>query len=142
MKSIQADTVLLDAEVFVPFIVKAMNGTDSAGPQLAIFRSDPAIKEAVDRLSKWDFSTPTGIPTGYDASETNGQLTTPSQAEIDNSVAATIYAAWRSQFLKDSIDATLGAMKLQLPPTQQALSMLRFQLEHFDQTGGIGAAGV
>jgi penicillin amidase len=142
MKSIQADTVLIDAEVFVSFIVKAMVNAATSSPQLGALRGDATLNAAVDRLSKWNFTTPTGIPTGYDAAETNGQLTTPTQAEIDNSVAATIYSVWRSEFLAHTVDATLAKASLMVPPAEQALSLLRFQLEHFDETGGKGSAGL
>ena len=37
--------------------------------------ADTEIAEAVGRLASWDFSTPTGIPQGYDAHDTNGQRT-------------------------------------------------------------------
>ena len=70
-----------------------------ANPTLAALAGDPAVGAAIGRLAKWDFSTPTGIAAGYDASDVNGVLSQPAQAEIDNSVAATIYSAWRSRFL-------------------------------------------
>ena len=93
MKAIQADTVLLDAEVFVPFIIKAMTNAKAAGadPTLAAIASSPIVAAAVAQLAAWDFSTPTGIDTGYDAGEPSG--TTRSAKEISNSVGATIYAA-------------------------------------------------
>ncbi len=144
MQAIQADTVLLDAEVFVPFIAKALQNAQVSGadPTLAALGGSPVVAAAVARLTKWDFSTPTGIDTGYDAAETNGQLTAPSQTEIDNSVAATIYAAWRSKFLANTIDVVLKTLTLPLPPDQQTLSTLRFQLENFSTTGGRGTSGL
>jgi penicillin amidase len=144
MQSIQADTVLIDAEVFVPFIVQAMANARAAGadPTLAALGSSPAVAAAVAQLGTWDFSTPTGIDTGYDASETNGVLTTPSAQEIGNSVAATIYAAWRSKFMANTMDTTLRTLTLPLPPSQQTLSALRFQLENYSTTGGRGSAGL
>lgn len=144
MQAIQADTALIDAEVFVPYIVKALQNAKASGadPALATLGANPAVAGAVAALGAWDFSTPTGIDTGYDASETNGQLTTPSQTEISNSVAATIYAAWRSKFLANTIDTTLKALTLPLPPGQQTLSALRFQLDNFATTGGRGTSGL
>ncbi|HEV8658854.1 MAG TPA: penicillin acylase family protein, partial [Thermoanaerobaculia bacterium] len=144
MKAIQADTVLLDAQVFVPFIIAAMNNSKAIGanPTLAALGGDPAIGAAIARLAKWDFSTPTGIAEGYDASDVNGALSQPSQTEIDNSVAATIYSAWRSKFMANTIDAVLSALTVPLPPAQQELSSLRFQLENYATTGGRGASGV
>ena len=144
MRSIQADTVLIDAEVFVPFIAQAMTNAlkPGADPTLAALGSAPVVKAAVAQLGTWDFSTPTGIDTGYDASETNGVLTTPSPQEISNSVAATIYAAWRSKFMANTVDTILKTLTLPLPPQQQTLSALRFQLENFSTTGGRGSSGV
>lgn len=144
MKSMQADTVLFDAEVFVPFITKALsNGqAEGADPTLAALAANPAVVAAVGRLAKWDFTTPTGIDNGYDAEETNGVTSSPSQSEIDKSVAATIYAAWRSRFLANTVDAVLKALTLPLPPDQPTLSALRFQLENFASTGGRGTSGV
>ncbi|HSP13344.1 MAG TPA: penicillin acylase family protein [Thermoanaerobaculia bacterium] len=143
MKAIQADTVLVDAEVFVPFITAALNNAKSStDPALGALAAAPGVADAVARLGKWDFSTPTGIPEGYDASDVNGALSTPAQAEIDNSVAATIYSAWRSRFMANTLDAVLTAMTVPLPPSQQELSSLRFQLENFAATGGKGFSGV
>lgn len=142
MKAIQADTALIDAEVFVPFITKAYANAKTPGSVLAGLVASASITEAVDRLGKWNFTTPTGIPTGYDAADVNGVLSTPSQAEIDNSIAATVYAAWRSRFLANTIDAVMKQLTVPLPPAQQALSALRFQLENFSATGGRGASGV
>ena len=144
MQSIQADTVLIDAEVFVPFIAQAMTNAlkPGADPTLAALGSAPVVQAAVAQLGAWDFSTPTGIDTGYDASETNGVLTTPTPQEISNSVAATIYAAWRSKFMANTVDTILKTLTLPLPPQQQTLSALRFQLENFSTTGGRGSSGV
>ncbi|HUJ13638.1 MAG TPA: penicillin acylase family protein [Thermoanaerobaculia bacterium] len=144
MQSIQADTVLIDAEVFVPYIVQAEANalSNNADPTLAILGANPTIAAAVKQLGAWDFSTPTGIDTGYDASETNGVLTSPSPQEINSSVAATIYAAWRSKFLANTIDTVLETLTLPLPPDQQTLSALRFQLDNYATTQGQGASGV
>ncbi len=144
MQAIQADTVLIDASVFVPFITKAMNTglASGADPALAALAASPAVGAAAARLASWNFSTPTGIDTGYDAAEQNGVLTAPSQAEIDNSVAATIYAAWRSKFLANTIDTPLKTLTVPVPPTQQALAALRFQLENFATTGGRSTSGL
>ena len=65
------------------------------------------MQEAVSRLSAWDFSTPTGLADGYDASDTDGNRATPTQAEIDASVATTIYSLWRGRALALFVDAPL-----------------------------------
>ncbi|MDQ6803123.1 MAG: penicillin acylase family protein [Acidobacteriota bacterium] len=144
MQSIQADTVLVDAEVFVPYILAAMTNARKPGADatLAALGSSPVVAAAVAQLGTWDFSTPTGIDTGYDAVETNGVLQPPSATEISNSVGATIYAAWRSKFLANTIDVVLKTITLPLPPSQQTLSALRFQLENFSTTGGRGSSGL
>src|SRR4030095_8302223 len=68
MQQIQADTALIDAQVFVPYIVRAYaHAQTSAEPALAAFVSKARLAEAVQRLSLWDFSSPTGIPEGYDS---------------------------------------------------------------------------
>jgi len=143
MKAIQADVVLYDAQIFVPFIVQALeNAKTSSNATLGQFAASQLCIEAASRLAAWNFSAPTGIAEGYDASDTNGALSAPSQAEIDASVAATIYTIWRSQFLLNTIDAQLRTVGMPLPPHQQALSALRFQLENFATTQGRGAAGL
>ncbi len=142
MQSIQADTVLLDAEVFVPFITKALANAKASGADatLATLGGNPIVAAAVAQLAAWDFSTPTGIDTGYDVGKTSG--VPRSQAEINNSVGATIYAAWRSKFLANTIDTVLKTLTVPLAPTQPTLSALRFQLENFSTTGGRGTSGL
>ena len=144
MQSIQSDTVLVDAEVFVPFILQAMANARKSGADatLAALGNNPVVAAAVAQLGAWDFSTPTGIDTGYDAVETNGVLQAPSAQEISNSVGATIFAAWRSKFMANTVDVVLKTITLPLPPAQQTLSALRFQLENFSQSGGRGSSGV
>jgi penicillin amidase len=98
------------------------------------------VIEAVDRLSRWDGTTPTGIPEGYDASDVDGRLAAPTQREIAASVAATIYAVWRGQVIRNVIDARLGP--LPLPPGQQAMTALRNLLDRFPARHGVGASGI
>src|SRR4029077_6970184 len=76
MQSIQSDTVLVDAEVFVPYILAAMANARKPGADatLAALGGSPVVAAAVAQLGTWDFSTPPGIDTGYDASETSGAL--------------------------------------------------------------------
>ena len=129
MQSIQADVKLNDATVLVPHITAALaDAQDPGAPAgLAALGSDPQIQEAVARLSAWDFSTPTGIPQGFDASDVDGALDAPSQGEIDSSVAATIYSLWRGRALKLIVDDPLAAHGLgSFPPDgAQAMTALR-----------------
>ena len=97
---------LNDAEVLVPAIVSALQLAQTPGARPRWRRSGPTrVQEAVARLGTWQFSTPTGIPEGYDESDVNGVRAAPTQAEIDASVAATIYSLWRGQALAAVVDA-------------------------------------
>lgn len=146
MRNIQADNVLLDAEVFTPFITAALANAKKANPAtsplLAGLGADPGVSSAVGRLAKWDFSTPTGIAEGYDPTDTNGVRAAPSQAEIDNSVGATLYSVWRGRFLANTIDPVVKQLTIPLPPSQQSLAALRVLLENFSTNGGAGTSGV
>ena len=101
MKAMQADTVLNDAKALAPYILDAYDNAIGSGasPELAFIASDPRLGEAVKRLRNWDFTTPTGIPEGYDAKA--------GDADVEASVAATIYSTWRGTMVANSIDATL-----------------------------------
>lgn len=156
-KAFQANNQLLDAEILVPYVAAAFaNATAAgAGAELAALGGDPRVAAAVDRLGKWDFSTPTGIPEGYDPGDDPAALTPPSDEEVAASVAATIYAAWRGQVVQAVIDATLERLDLQLaglgidlgladraPGSNESIKTLRHLLDGFDETGGFGASGV
>jgi len=144
MQDIQADVTLLDAQVFVPYIVQAFADAQAsnANSMLASLASVRGIADAVNRLSHWDFTTPTGIPEGFDASDVAGHGLPPSQALIDSSVAATIYAAWRSRFIARTIDVVLAPGGLPQPPDTEALKALRHLLDNFSTNLGVGASGV
>ena len=143
VQRIQADTVLVDAQFFVPRILGAMTAArSSATPALAAFAADPAVVRAVGRLAAWDRSTPTGIPEGYDASDVQGRRLPPSAQEVRGSVAATIYAVWRSQFVRDVIDARLQPFRLPRPDGERSLTALKHLFETFPARGGVGASGV
>lgn len=84
------------------------------------------------------FTTPTGIAPGYDAGRRPGSP--PSPAEIADSVAATIYAAWRSRAVTTIIDGHLGG--LPVPDGQHALTAMKHLLDTFPATHGTGASGI
>jgi penicillin amidase len=135
MQAVQADTVMIDAEVFVPYITEALaRAQASATPALKAFALSPQVNEAVGRLGAWNFSTPTGIPQGFDAVH--------STSDAANSVAATIYALWRSQFVANVIDSKLTPYGLPVPGGSEALAGLRTLLENFATGHGVGASGV
>ena len=142
LKQIQADGGMIDAQVFVPYITTAFANAKASGadPTLAALGQNPAVAAAVARLGAWDFSTPTGLKEGYDPGKAGGVDPTPAQATA--SVAATLFAVWRSQFIANTIDAVLNAGKLPLPPNSTTLVALRNLLDNFSTNGGVGASGV
>src|SRR6266566_4819117 len=85
-------------------------------------------------------SPPTGIPEGYDAGDEPGALQSPSAEEVQASIAASLYAAWRSRMLASVINGTLGS--LPAPDDQDSLAALRNLLDNFGSNGGRGASGI
>jgi penicillin G amidase len=143
MKVMQADVALIDAEVFVPFILRAWDrATTSSTPELSALASDPGIAEAVTRLGAWDHTTPTGIPEGYDAADDSGPLRSPSNEEIARSIGATIYSLWRAGVLANTVDGTVATLGLTPPDGLQALCALRRLLERYPNDHGVGSSGV
>ncbi len=144
MEEIQADVGLLDAEYFVPQILRAFeNAQSSSAPaQLRSLGEDPIVAAMVSRLGSWNFTTPTGIPEGYDAGDDPGQMHARGKAEISASIAAAIYSVWRSQFIRNTIDVPLNAAGLPLPEGQLPLTALRNLLDNFALRQGVGVSGV
>ncbi len=146
LKAQQADVTLIDAQVLVPHLLTAYDRAAAAGadPALAALAGDSEVAEAISRLRSWDFTTPTGIEAGYDATDVGGQRSTPSTDEVQASVAASIYAVWRGQVLAGTVDGTLQQVGLgsRLPAATQALATLRHLLDTFDDTHGVGASGL
>jgi penicillin amidase len=142
MQAIQADVVLLDARFFVPYIRGAFAKLGAAPP----FGADARLGEAVRRLAAWDFSSPTGVREGYDAADVNGERPDPTDAEIAASIATTIYSVWRGQFVKNTIDATLGGysalagVELPRPPGQLPMTALKTLFGR--PVPGVGLSGV
>ena len=138
MARIQADTVLLDAEFFTPRIGAALlRARGSAVPQLRALARDPKVVEAVVRLTLWDRSTPTGIAEGYDAADRDGRLTAPSAREQANSVAATLYATWRSRFLAGTTDRVAAELGAPTVDGQRALTALKRALSGVPSASGV-----
>ncbi|WP_395849687.1 penicillin acylase family protein [Cystobacter fuscus] len=144
MKALQADTVLLDAQFFTPALVRALaSGQHSGEPLLRELARRPDVVEAVGRLARWDFTTPTGIPEGYDASDVDGLRVAPTRAEVEASIAATLYSVWRGQLVREVIDRTLVANGIAREADgSRALVAVRHLLETFDGRGGVGASGL
>jgi penicillin amidase len=144
MKRFQGDTQLLDAELLVPFLLTAHENARRTGApaELAALGGDPEIAEAVARVAAWDFSTPTGIPEGYDAADLDG-LRDPvvSPEEADHSVAATLYSVWRGQLLDDVTNSRL--VELGLPGIFFATALRNVhQLLSQNPFSGVGVSGV
>ncbi len=162
MQEMQADVVLGDAQLFVPYLVNAFENARRARahPRLAAFDSGndrlrravrDRLRRAVRRLQNWDFSTPTGIPQGYDASDQDGERSAPSAAEHSASIAATIYEVWRRLLVANTVDATLARIEtetgaepesLSRPGADRTVRTLQYLLENFDTGGGVGASGL
>ncbi|HSR52597.1 MAG TPA: penicillin acylase family protein [Acidobacteriota bacterium] len=143
----QANSQFPDAEVLSPHVVQAFQraGRAEAPPILAVLAADGELTEAVERLSRWDFSSPTGIAQGYDAGDDPESLPQPSPQEISNSVAATLYATWRSAFLRRVLGGTLqrNGITTGTPDTFEfSLAAVRRLLEDFPQSQGRGDSGL
>jgi penicillin G amidase len=143
MQAMQADVSLIDAEVLVPHLLAAFDRAGgSATPELSALAADPRVAEAIERLRAWDHTTPTGIPEGYDAADTDGQLAEPSDDEVADSIAATIHGVWRSRVIANTIDTTLDSLGLARPGSDVAIADLRNLLADYRARGGVGASGV
>jgi penicillin amidase len=144
MRAFQLNDQQLDAELMVPFLLAAHANASRAGapPALAALAEDGRIAEAIERLRGWDFSTPTGIPEGYDDTDVNGERT-PSvpEPEVRASVAATLYNVWRGQAIRRIVDATLAGVGLGVG-SGDALKALHHLLDEapFDGVGQSGLA--
>ena len=140
---IQADTALVDAQFFVPYLVKALaRGALDSDPTLRGLARDRAVAEAVGRLALWNRRTPTGIPEGYDAADVDGQRQPPTRLEQATSAAATIYAVWRGQLVQGAIDARLAPFGVPVPDGERSLTALKHLLETFGTSRGVGASGI
>ncbi len=146
IKAMQANNQLLDAELVMPHLMTAFENAaqPDAWPGIAQFAADPQIQQVMGLFAGWDFSTPTGVPEGYDPGDNPFALGAPTASEIDNSVAATVFSIWRSQAVKNTIDATLSAIGLgdNLPPSRIAYNSLKHHLDTFDANHGVGASGI
>ncbi len=145
MRKMQADVLLSDARLFTPYILDAFANAsrDDAHWMLAAIASDPRLEEAVERLEEWDFTTPTGIPEGYDARRDDDDDDDDDAAEA--SVATTIYSTWRGTMVANTIDATLdviGAMAGIDVPKPGNREELVTALKHLLDRDGIGVSGL
>ncbi len=140
MKAIQADVMLLDAQVLAPYIVGAFDNARGAGAPaaLAALAADPRVSEAVGRLRAWNYTTPTGVLPGHDAADVDGHLMPPSASEVRHSIAATIYSVWRGQAIRNGVDLTLQGLGVPTPGSGEAIKALR----HLVERNGIGLSTI
>jgi penicillin G amidase len=145
MLEIQADVVMGDGRFFSPHIVTALRNAQRTDAPAALhaLAQDTRVQEAVGRLEAWDQSSPTGIAEGYDASDVEGRRGAPSSLEIANSIATTIYSAWSSQMILQTLVSTLGARNLPtFSPQAEAFTALQRLLRDFPEHHGLGASGI
>lgn len=144
IQQVQLNNQPVDAQLLLPYLLAAAQDAQANGAwaPLAALAADPAVSEAISRLSAWDLTTPTGLQQGFDAGVAPG--TAPTQTRLDDSVAATEFFMWRSNAIKNTIDSTLSAYGLgdYLPGDDSAYTGLKFLLDAFPVLGGHGASGI
>lgn len=153
MMRIQADTVSLIARRLTPFVLNALKNAqaEDAVDELKGLAGDARIVEAIEQyLAKWSFATPTGIPEGFDENDSvsaDGKgfsLNTPSESEITDSVATTIFNVWLSVFIRRVIDDTLDRLDKTMPKPGGffAVKAIINLLERFPKKQGKGESDV
>ncbi len=113
-------------------------GAGRARRRSAALAGDTRVAEAIGRLKAWNFTTPTGVTSGYDASDRDGYRLPPSSAEVQRSIAATIYSVWRGQAIHNGVDMTLNGLGVPTPGSAEAIKALR----HLVERDGIGLSTV
>ncbi len=136
MMDLQANDEILDPELILPTLLAVVQGVDVP--------PGSAMSAAVDVLSTWDYSTPTGLAEGWDAGDDPDLAVEPDSDEVRNSAAATVYAVWRSMLIRNTIDATLSAIGLgdNLPGSTSAERAFSYHLMNYGTNGGVGASGI
>jgi len=148
IQAVQLDNEPQDAALLLPYLMGAWNNARQSGAwaPLAALAADPQVAEAMGRLVTWSFdlSTPTGLAQGFDPGDVPFAPKTPTQAQLDHSVAATEFFMFRSNAIKNVVDGTLTAYGLgdYLPNDDVAYRSLKFLLDAFPVLGGHGASGI
>lgn len=148
MQKLQANNQLMDAQLLLPSLLTAYDNGRAASPTAScaagLAATNAGVTAAIGYLRTWDYSTPTGIQQGYDAGDNPFALAAPSETEIRHSVAATIFAMWRGQAIRNTIDHTLTGKGLgaALPGGTEAYSGLKNLLDKFTAQQGRGASGL
>jgi penicillin amidase len=137
MMDLQANNELLDAELTLPILLGVMAGVPvPPGSPMA---------QALDVLSTWDYTSPTGLAEGWDAGDDPNMAVPPDAEEMRHAAAATVFAVWRSMLVQNTIDATLTAVGLGgnlLPPATAAHRAFVHHLRNYGSNGGVGASGL
>jgi penicillin amidase len=147
MQRFQGNTQQLDAELLLPSLLGAYASASLPGapPELAALASDAGVSEAVSRLAEWDFSTPTGIAAGWDARDVNGVRKSlagaAGRAEIEASVAATLYNMWRGFAVRNVVDARLMGFGLGAGSTEALKALVHLLDDSTSPYTGVAAAG-
>ncbi|WP_305787260.1 penicillin acylase family protein [Symbioplanes lichenis] len=139
--AMQADVTAVDARYFTRVVTAALaRARTSTTPALRELAGDDRIVAAAGRLGRWDHTYPTGIPEGYDASDSGNRLQQPSAREIDASVAATIYVLWRGRFVTEVLDRHVPG----LPASGDfhAMQAVKRLLDDFGARHGVGRSGI
>ncbi|NND57303.1 MAG: penicillin acylase family protein [Xanthomonadales bacterium] len=136
MMDLQANVELLDAELTLPTLLGIMSQVPVAPGSM--------MAQALDVLSTWDYSSPTGLAEGWDAGDDPTMAVEPDNDEVRNSAAATVFAMWRSMLVQNTIDATLTAVGLgdNLPGSTAAQRAFSYHLLNYGTNGGVGASGL
>ena len=145
MKALQANTQYLDAELVLPHLLSAFERSASGGTGCsATLARDTQLADAISLLRSWDYSAPTGIREGYDRGDNPFALPEPSDAQIRNSAAATVWAIFRGQLVRNVVDSTLARVGLGnfTPGNNEAYTAVKHLLDNFATRQGRGASGL
>lgn len=145
MQALQANTQSLDAELVLPHLLAAFDRSAAAstGCSAGLAR-DTRLQDAIGVLRSWDYSAPTGIREGYDRGDDPTNLPEPDATQIRHSAAATVWASFRAQLVRNVIDGTLSRVGLGsfTPGSNEAYTAVKNLLDSFATRQGRGASGL
>jgi acyl-homoserine lactone acylase PvdQ len=117
--ALQGDTLSIEAQRLVPFVLKAAEDE----PDLA---ASLDLAEPLARLRSWDFTMPSGVAAEY---RTDGG---PDADEIEASIGAAIFAVFRANFYVDALGDEQAEYGVNFPHTEAVLYLLE---NHDTKTG-------
>ena len=128
-----------------PFLLAAFANAPSAGApaELAALAADAARRRSDRRLAAWDYSTPTGIPEGYDASDRTacGSRRSPPAEVAAPASPRRSTTSGAAKLIRSVIDARLAALGVPGVGSGDALKAVHHLLAAAPFTG-VGASGV